>query len=69
MRDHSSQIGTVHFARMAIVGDYLVFSSHFDGDMIAYLDDFFSFTAAERGLMKSCATVKAGQVRMIGMGS
>lgn len=44
-----SQIGTVHFARLAIVGDYLVFSSHFDGDMIAYLDDFFSFTRGGAG--------------------
>lgn len=40
-----SQVGTVHFARVAIIdGDRFMFASHFDGDGQAYLDDFFTLT-------------------------
>jgi hypothetical protein len=43
-----AQVGTVHFARMAIIDDqYLLFASHFDGDFDDYLDDFFSFNGGK----------------------
>lgn len=46
-----AQLGTVHFARMAILNDtYLLFTSWFDGDMEAYLDDFFSFDVRGAGV-------------------
>lgn len=39
------QVGTVHFARVAIIdGDRFLFASHFDGDGQAYLDDFFTLS-------------------------
>ena len=45
-----AQVGTVHFVRVAILpGDYFMFTSHFDGDAEAYLDDFFSFTKGAQG--------------------
>jgi hypothetical protein len=45
-----AQVGTVHFARMAILNDnYFLFTSWFDGDMEAYLDDFFSFDTRSGG--------------------
>ncbi|MBV9230113.1 MAG: hypothetical protein JOZ18_12425 [Chloroflexi bacterium] len=45
-----AQLAKVHFARMATLGDdYLLFTSWFDGDMEAYLDDFFSFTSGGGG--------------------
>lgn len=40
-----SQVGTVHYARAAIIdGDRFFFASHFDGDGQAYLDDFFTLS-------------------------
>lgn len=40
-----NQVGTVHFARAAIIdGDRFLFASHFDGDGQAYLDDFFTLS-------------------------
>lgn len=45
-----SRVGTVHFARVAILNEnYFLFASHFDGDFDAYLDDFFSFTSGGGG--------------------
>ncbi|MEV5173360.1 hypothetical protein AB0L10_20250 [Streptomyces flaveolus] len=43
-----SQVGTVHFARFAILDEEtLLFASHFDGNAEAYLDDFYTFTQGE----------------------
>ena len=40
-----NQVGTVHFARAAILdGDRFLFASHFDGSGEAYLDDFYTLT-------------------------
>jgi hypothetical protein len=40
-----TQVGTVHFARAAILaGDRFMFASHFDGSGEAYLDDFYTLT-------------------------
>jgi hypothetical protein len=45
-----AQLGTVHFARLAILDEnHVLFTSWFDGDMEAYLDDFFSFDARTGG--------------------
>jgi hypothetical protein len=45
-----AQVGTVHFARVAILDEtYFLFASHFDGDFDAYLDDFFSLTKGGSG--------------------
>jgi hypothetical protein len=45
-----AQVGTVHFARAAILDDNrFLFASHFDGDIDAYLDDFFSFSKGGMG--------------------
>ena len=42
------RIGTLHFARFAIIEDaYLLFTSHFDGDAGDYLDDFYADSAGE----------------------
>lgn len=38
-----AQVGTVHFARVALLDDEtFLFESHFDGPVEAYLDDFFT---------------------------
>ncbi len=40
-----AQVGTVHFVRIAILNnDTFLFASHFDGDIEAYLDDFYTVT-------------------------
>jgi hypothetical protein len=45
-----AQIGIVHFVRVCILpGDYFLFTSHFDGEAQAYLDDFFAFTKGAQG--------------------
>ena len=42
------RIGTVHFARFAIIEDtYLLFTSWFDGSVEDYLDDFYADSAGE----------------------
>lgn len=46
-----AQLGTVHFARIALLDDnHILFTSWFDGDMEAYLDDFFSFDTRSGGM-------------------
>jgi len=37
----------VHFARFAIIGEYLLFGSYFDGTTLDYLDDFYMLHQAE----------------------
>ena len=45
-----NSVGTVHFARVALLDDEtFLFASVFDGDWESYLDDFFSFTNAGAG--------------------
>jgi hypothetical protein len=53
-----AQVGTVHFARWALIDDEtLLFESHFDGDARAYLDDFFTMSKGGLGfdvLLRHC---------------
>ncbi|MEU3862702.1 hypothetical protein AB0F03_36250 [Streptomyces sp. NPDC028722] len=45
-----AQVGTVHSARFAIIGeDTFLFASHFDGSWESYLDDFYTFSQEAEG--------------------